>query len=294
MEIKEKLVSIIFITHNREEELCRALKSCFMQTWENIEYIIIDNASQKDIEKEIDELFIQNKINNSYKYIYVNENLGVAEGRNYGLSFSNGNYSFFLDDDAILIDKNTITKIINDFENNDDVAAIACKIYQPIDNSYLLPIKSKRDKKSVLTYLGGAHAIKNCLWENMALYPKELKFGSEELYASLNIHKMNLKIFYDSNIMVNHLPSCINRKIGKDRKLDIILNIYIIRKYYYPQVIQPILFLTLFIHLFKNGLFNIIKIFQKYRERYNKNNINKMTQTQFIKLVKDFGLRSLL
>lgn len=286
-------VSIIFITHNRKEELFRALESCFIQTWKNVDYIIVDNASNKNISNEVKEKFTEFNPKIKYQYIYSEENLGVAEGRNYAFSFSNADYSFFLDDDAILVSKNSIERIVNDFEMNEKIAAIACNIYQPIDNTYLLGFQSRVDKTEMLSYIGAAHAIRNNIWENRKLYPSEMKFGSEELYIGLFIHKNNFKLYYDNEIIVHHLPSIINRKKGKERKLDIILNIYIIRKYYYPRIVLIILFLALIIHLLKNGIFDIVLIRKKLTKRNNKEYIDRMSLGKFKDLTKKYGVMNL-
>ncbi|KPN29439.1 glycosyltransferase AglE [Halolamina pelagica] len=87
-------VTVITPTYNREETLPRTIESVLSQTFEDFEYLIIDDASTDDTEAVV----------NSYddgriKYIKHESNMRQAAARNTGLEEANGEYVAFIDSD---------------------------------------------------------------------------------------------------------------------------------------------------------------------------------------------------
>jgi glycosyltransferase involved in cell wall biosynthesis len=93
-QLKKPTVSIIIPTFNRNETLKRAVKSALDQTFEAIEIIVIDDASDISPEKMVAS-FNDSRI----KFIRHNLNRGGAAARNTGINASIGNYIAFLDSD---------------------------------------------------------------------------------------------------------------------------------------------------------------------------------------------------
>lgn len=91
-----KSVSVIISVHNKEDYLERCLESVVQQTYQNIEIIVVNDAST-DKSKMIIERFTK-KYANVYMYQLKNKS-GVAKARNFGLSKATGDYVYFLDAD---------------------------------------------------------------------------------------------------------------------------------------------------------------------------------------------------
>lgn len=90
------LVSVIITTHNRYEGLKNAVNSVMMQTYRNLECIIIDDASDnfnQIILKDINDIRVR------YYYIPKENSRGGNHARNVGISKATGEYVAFLDDD---------------------------------------------------------------------------------------------------------------------------------------------------------------------------------------------------
>ena len=87
--------SVIICTFNRANLLERALNSLLMQTYSDWEVILIDDGSS-DNTKEVVKPYLEKFMNFSYFY---QENKGIAEARNFGLSIAKGQYCTFLDSD---------------------------------------------------------------------------------------------------------------------------------------------------------------------------------------------------
>ncbi|MBD3201963.1 MAG: glycosyltransferase [Candidatus Lokiarchaeota archaeon] len=92
------LVSIIIPSYNRPHLLQRAIKSVLKQTYSNLEIIVIDDNSDKDLFCIIDQFKDERII-----YYRNKENKGAPYSRNRGIGVSKGNYINLLDDDDILL-----------------------------------------------------------------------------------------------------------------------------------------------------------------------------------------------
>ena len=93
MENIIKLVSAIITTHNRAELLTRAIESVLGQTYQEMEVIVVDDASTDNTSDVCAKYPI--------KYIYIPEaeSQGGNYARNLGIRAAKGEYCAFLDDD---------------------------------------------------------------------------------------------------------------------------------------------------------------------------------------------------
>lgn len=92
--VKNK-ISVIMLTYNRENLVENCIKSVLNQTFENFEYIIIDNGST-DKSGEIADKYA--KIDSRIKVVHTPAN-SIGKGRNIGLDTATGEYIAFVDDD---------------------------------------------------------------------------------------------------------------------------------------------------------------------------------------------------
>ena len=115
------LVSIIIPTYNRFYYLINAINSVLIQSYKNIEIIVINDKSTQNEYYSYD----WNKINN-FRIIHLTENSKSKFGysspgyvRNIGIEYAKGEYIAFLDDDDLWIDNNKIEIQINGMIEND-------------------------------------------------------------------------------------------------------------------------------------------------------------------------------
>lgn len=87
-------VSVIIPTYNRTELLRQAINSVLGQTYQDLEIIIVDDASSANI-KDVVASFRDKRI----KYIRHETNRGSSAARNTGITTAQGDYIAFLDDD---------------------------------------------------------------------------------------------------------------------------------------------------------------------------------------------------
>lgn len=91
----QPLVSAVITTHNRAELLPRALDSAVMQTYENMEIVVVDDGSTDQTPQIIDEY----EGSRPLKYIRNETAEGACRARNKGIKAAGGEFVAGLDDD---------------------------------------------------------------------------------------------------------------------------------------------------------------------------------------------------
>lgn len=94
----DALVSVVIPTYGRTKTLFRAIKSVLVQTFSNLEVLVVDDNANEQKATQIDEIckaFNDIRI----KIIRNKRNLGGALARNEGIKAAKGKYIAFLDDD---------------------------------------------------------------------------------------------------------------------------------------------------------------------------------------------------
>lgn len=122
MENKCALVSAVITTHNRSEDVIKAIDSVKKQTYGNIQIIVVDDAST-DATYSILHRF------SGIEYIRIepNDSKGGNHARNIGIQASCGQYVAFLDDDDQWYDTK-IEKQLNLIKSNEKLGMVYCEL----------------------------------------------------------------------------------------------------------------------------------------------------------------------
>jgi GT2 family glycosyltransferase len=86
-------ISAVVVTYNRPEEVKKAVDSLVNQSVKPFEIIVIDDASNPPLSMKVD--------GSRIKQIRFDEEVGISNARNYGISIAKGEYIAFIDDDCI-------------------------------------------------------------------------------------------------------------------------------------------------------------------------------------------------
>ncbi|MDD5527739.1 MAG: glycosyltransferase family A protein [Patescibacteria group bacterium] len=115
------MISIIIPAYNQDEKLRRCLYSILVQTYKDLEVIVVNDGSIDQTGEIINSLREKFKLAEiSYKSI-EQENKGAPNARNHGFQASKGDYLFFCDADVAL-DKNCLWEMINVLQNHPEAA----------------------------------------------------------------------------------------------------------------------------------------------------------------------------
>jgi len=163
MIFNEIFVSVVLTTYKREELAKRAIKSILNQTFKPIEIIIVEDASESNLDN-----WIKNINDISIKYIKNSKNLGLAACRNIGMRISRGDFIAYLDDDDVwlpsrLEEQAILISSLKDYE----IERIGCVQVGLIVLNTLgktvgigLPVNLGNLKKSIM--INGVHTFSSC------------------------------------------------------------------------------------------------------------------------------------
>jgi len=98
-------LSIITIVYNNVQDIERTMLSVINQTYSNIEYIVIDGASNDGT------LDVINKYNPRIAKLISEKDKGIYDAMNKGLNIANGDYVLFMNSGDELFAADTVSKI---------------------------------------------------------------------------------------------------------------------------------------------------------------------------------------
>ena len=209
------LISFILLSMNRKEMLENCLRSVQKQKFQDMEIIVVDNASCDGTGNMVQSLFP------GVRYFYLSANLGAPGGRNYGVRMSRGEFCVFLDDDAVFADENALSLVVSYFRSNAGLGCIAFRIVQPADGCEEYKSIPRTDKKIINEdyecsyFCGAGFAVRRNLFLEMGMFWEPLFFIAEELDFSYRLVNQGYKILRSSAISVIHYETPQARIPGK-------------------------------------------------------------------------------
>jgi len=211
------LVSVIIVTRNRLQSLSRCLQSVTMQSYKDLELIVVDNASSDDTIQLIESTYP------SVILLQQAINTGVPEGRNIGIRRAKGEICVCLDDDAEFIDNGSIQKCVDYFGKGTKLGCLSIRVLDE-HNRIVTKLIPRRDRKIFnedmqgALFSGTAFAVRRSafmevgeFWQDLNLY-----FG-EDADLSYRLLDKGYSILQTPYITVRHYMSPAERQ--KSRRL---------------------------------------------------------------------------
>ena len=145
--MKKLLISVVIPVYNVEKYIPRCIDSVINQSYNNLEIILINDGSTDNSPKICEEYSIKDK---RIRIIHQ-ENKGLSEARNRGISLAQGDYIIFLDSDDYWCDLDGVEAIVQRLvETKPDVLIFNYLKYYENNRKYSKPIFSC-DRESLLT-----------------------------------------------------------------------------------------------------------------------------------------------
>lgn len=141
--MKDKLVSVIIPTYNREKKISDAINSVLSQTYQEFEIIIVDDYSNDNTKDIISKKY---KEESRIKYVLNKGIKGVSGARNYGIKCSKGEYISFLDSDDEWL-PNHLADSINMMEERGIYVCFALWMERKADGSIIKVFDSGETKE---------------------------------------------------------------------------------------------------------------------------------------------------
>lgn len=293
------MISIIYITKDRNSELYNSILSCEKSITITHEYIIIDNNNDERTLKN----FLSSKLPFLQNLIHIyktTQNLGVSESRNIGYSFAKGEILYFIDDDAYVFNTSPILDEVYTLMTENNIYSLATDIYDTTRKYRLVHKKSTKQTKltsglvNIKSFVGCSHFINKSLLDIHELYDPSLFYGSEELYFALKLYSFKCEIFLYDKMLVIHSPSFYNRKPKNINRLNGHINTAAIKTSYHHNFFIPLIFILFILRMLKFSNFNLFLIFKYTKLLFDKNKklkrIKKLTIISSLKLWYLYGL----
>ena len=148
----KNLVSILVPTYNRKNLLNICLKSILNQSYQNLEIIVIDDASDSPVNE-----IINNLNDKRIKLITNTENIGSKKGdrehfRRFVQELMTGEYFIYITDDDYWPDEKFIENAVKIFENNKNISSvIGSQLSEFYDHESQLKTMTLKEIKSLIS-----------------------------------------------------------------------------------------------------------------------------------------------
>ena len=222
-------ISIITVNYNGLEDTCALIDSIPFNN--NLEVIVIDNASKKDEASIIAQRYPQ------VKTIRSDKNLGFAGGNNLGIKTAKGQYIFLINNDTFFKDFK-VNALINRLDSSPQIGIVCPKIRfawgnNPIQFAGYTPLSKimvrnksigfgeedhgQYDTAHLTPYAhGAAMLIKREAIEEVGLMPECYFLYYEEIDWSMMFTRAGYEIWYEPACTIYHKES---QSTGKNSPL---------------------------------------------------------------------------
>ena len=211
-------VSVVIPNYNG----ARFLNECLNSINRNsiLEIIVIDNGSSDEsidiiLKNHPDVILIRNE-----------GNYGFAKAVNQGIVKSRGDYVFLFNNDAILADEYTISRLVHEIESEDNIFSVSSKMIQwnnknLIDDAgdeytilgwtkrvgYGKPVENYSKSRDTFSACGGAALYKKQILVELGLFDEEFFAYMEDVDLSFRARLRGYNIRYCADACVYHYGS---------------------------------------------------------------------------------------
>jgi glycosyltransferase involved in cell wall biosynthesis len=199
-------ISIITVVYNNEKTILDAMQSVLSQSYENIEYVVIDGKSKDNTVNLI------NEYKDKLGYFTSEKDNGLYDAMNKGIKACTGDVIGILNSDDLYQDSNVIKVIMEHFNNDPE-----------LDILYgdLVYVKSDDTNKVVRNWKSKSYY--NNFFENANVPPHPALFVRNKVYKEAGVFNLQYNLAADYELMLrmfkkyNFKSKYINRLIIKMR-----------------------------------------------------------------------------
>lgn len=161
------MVSILIVTYNSEKYIGHTLQSCLDQTYNDIEILILDNASSDNTIK-----IIESNSDKRIKLLKSSENIGPYVGLNLLMKAATGSYIAIQDHDDIWFPKK-IEKQIEFLEKESEFVACGTNVYYFFEGKQLFILKEFEEVSEYVNHTSLVFRKMDVSYNNDVVFPEE-------------------------------------------------------------------------------------------------------------------------
>ena len=179
------MISVIMSAYNSEKHISNSIESILGQSYQNFEFLIMDDGSTDNTGKIINSY---SKTDNRIKFFNNKSNIGLTKSLNFLINQANGEYLARQDSDDVSISKRFELQLNYMIKNNLQVSTTRAKIKNTNKKipgySFYLPYRVSMKFKN--PFIHGTLIIKKSLMQTLGLYDEDFYFAQDyKLFADL-------------------------------------------------------------------------------------------------------------
>lgn len=253
---KSPKISLITPVYNSKDFLKSTIESVLAQTFQDFEYLIIDDGSRDGSEKICDQYAAMDK---RIRVFHISNN-GVSNARNIGIKNAKGEWIEFLDSDDFL-EKNAMTELLA-YSDNVDLVCCGYKTF-PENKEYLLSsfmnnysnlIDTIKDFEELFNK-GFYNAIWNKIYKRSLIehyFDKDISLGEDLIFNIHYLKKCNgiryvSKSIYRYRIIKSESLSKMYRKDALELEKKIFY--YMIETFQHSNLVYNVMSKSFLIHM---------------------------------------------
>lgn len=281
------MISVILSTYNDEKTIFDCINSILNQTYQNFEFIIINDCS-KDGTKKIIQSFSDKRI----VYLENKKNLGRSISRNKGIELAKGEFIAIIDGDDIAAPfrLDIQLKYLN---NNPSIDLVASNVVFFYENRVVGSSKLKLHKSNIFNFYLRASEMPHPTWMARIDFFKKFKYDpkmdrSEDFDLIFRARLTSNYSLLDDHLVFYRIPEQIDIRYKLNQVyllfLSRIRKIYYQKSFYYFPLILMGLVLSSILYIFG---FKTIKMSTKFNTKYQKlfDKLTNNTQKTIVNII---------
>lgn len=210
-------VSIITVCYNSATTIENTIKSVLLQTYKNIEYIIVDGNSSDNT------LSVVNEYNSKISKIVSESDKGIYDAMNKGIALASGDIVGLLNSDDCYSNEDVIRQVVDSFRQNSSDMFFADLKFINGDNKILRYYSAKRFSPTKLKFgIMPPHPtlfVKKEVYQKYGNYRLDFKIAADyEMFVRLLIVE-KLKYSYMNSCIINMLAGGVSTSNFNSNKI---------------------------------------------------------------------------
>jgi len=203
-------IDVIILSWNRVDDTIAAIRSAAGQTGVTKRILIVDQGSDRENLQKL-ENFLRDQTGVELRKL--EQNVGVAAGRNIATAMGEAPYVVALDSDAEFADEDALRRVVGHFESDPHMCAMGFRILNFFTGkndhtSWDYPgSDDPRQRFSTTRFIGAGHAIRRSVFESVGGYDERLFFCGEEIDLCYRMLNAGYHITYMPDVAIRHKVS---------------------------------------------------------------------------------------
>ena len=196
--VRPRVGVVVLTMGQRPEDLSRAVKSVLAQQLVSLDIVVVGNGWRPEF------------LPGGVRGLHLSENLGIPAGRNAGAQLVQGDYIFFLDDDAELADPLFLTEGIAKLKADSSLGLIQPRITDPTGKQTprrwipRLRKGSATDSSYVFSVLEAAVLMPRRVFDDIGGWGDPYFYAHEGIELAWRVWNAGKTVWYAGDMVVHH------------------------------------------------------------------------------------------